>query len=210
MIILILIIFLSALFILGTIALYVVPYLMDFYIKISKLFLFIPMGILLAIGVLIYKYQFKYKEINYNQGRKQYNKNSLGKSNSGTQVNYNSHYNKQRPPSGNSSFQNNINERFFSNESSNEGSFVNVRSNTESSNTNTEYILPSIGRSPPNNFFILYTIFITLSIVFCIILSIIITTSNKIIITNKKHENFQVDCNCNICKEYYAKPYNTY
>lgn len=56
-------------------------------------------------------------------------------------------------------------------------------------------------------------------------LIIIIVKYKKIRISNKKYsssynsdndddsdeeEDFQVDCNCNICKEYYAKPYNTY
>lgn len=204
----ILIIFLSSsLFILGTIALYVVPYLMDFYIKISKLFLFIPIVILLAIGVLIYQYNFKYKEINYNQEKYDkkntfyYKKNSLGESKIGTRINQ-SRYNNWNSPSSYNNW--NSLPKIFQN-NNNEGSFISVGSNTELSNNGL-----LLGRSPPNNFFILYTIFIILSIIFCIILSIIIATSNKIIITNKKHEEFQVDYNCNICKEYYAKPYNTY
>jgi len=58
-------------------------------------------------------------------------------------------------------------------------------------------------------------------------LILIIVKYKKIRISNKKYsssydndsdndsdsdeeEDFQVDCNCNICKEYYAKPYNTY
>ena len=51
-------------------------------------------------------------------------------------------------------------------------------------------------------------------IVSLIPLIIIVIKYRKIKITNKKYldddENFQVDCNCNICKEHYAKPYNTY